>query len=424
MAWRKVKGLSVQHDRARDRWRLRFHIDKQRWSRGYATKALTHTAADEYAARIKRGEDVRPRDLREPEPPARQEVVVTPGSVRDLGNKWITAEQQQRGSNTNDSYAGCLLNHIYPALGDVRVHKDTLTRDVCKAFVQGLVGKVSTRTTRRLLFNSRKAVLSTLTAFCTWAVDEQQALPFNPAKGLRKYIRDPDELKRPVVVWTHEQADRLLAVALERMPHWYPYLYVAIHTGPRGGELIELRWDEDFTTPGHMTVQRQALSTPRKRYATTKGALTRERDRTAVRVVPTKGRETRLIPLRLDVQRVLDQHRAAQRAWAFKQGRPVPQLVFTTITGKRVILTHFRRRVLKPLCQAAKIPFTSKGHTTRHTFATVLLARGVALDKVSEWLGHKAVAVTESVYKHWIRDPRRDEELGQLVDAAWRVDRD
>jgi integrase len=70
-------------------------------------------------------------------------------------------------------------------------------------------------------------------------------------------------------------------------------------------------------------------------------------------------------------------------------------------------------------CRAAGVPVTSHFHTTRHTFATVLLAAGEDLYWVSEQLGHKNIRTTEQVYRHWIRDARRDAERAARVAAAW-----
>jgi integrase len=99
----------------------------------------------------------------------------------------------------------------------------------------------------------------------------------------------------------------------------------------------------------------------------------------------------------------------------------VPSLVFTAPRGGRVRVNVFEQRILPQLCRWANVPVTTRFHTTRHTFATVLLHAGIELAEVSKWLGHASTATTELHYKHWIRDTRRDAAIGQLVDAAWRV---
>jgi integrase len=418
----KTKGISVRYDRSKQLWRIWFEIKGQIWSESHSTEALARAAAAEYARRLAKGDDIRPARLRE-----KPKAVLAPmaGTVRAEGNAWIIERQRRKKAGTNDFYAGLLADHIYPALGDLPVTSERLTRRVCIDFAKALVGKVSTRTKRPIKLGTRKGIVLTLSAFCGWARDQHpDTLGFNPADDLLEYISDADELPTPMVVWTHQQVDALLKATLERKPHWYAFLYVALKTGLRAGELIELHWDQDFEIPGHVFVQRQYQVRPRKTYAEdADGQLTSERTRGAVQVVPTKGRQSREVPLRADVQLVLSRHRTAQKAWALKHAQSVPALCFTGERGARVAVRNFERRILPKLCIWAKVPYTTKLHTTRHTFATVLLSAGVALGDVSTWLGHASEATTERHYKHFIRDRRREAEIGKLVDKAWTVTR-
>jgi hypothetical protein len=57
------------------------------------------------------------------------------------------------------------------------------------------------------------------------------------------------------------------------------------------------------------------------------------------------------------------------------------------------------RRVLK----AAGLPLHHSPHSFRHTFASILLARGEPVQYVSEQLGHASVELTTRVYGRWLR---------------------
>jgi integrase/recombinase XerD len=64
------------------------------------------------------------------------------------------------------------------------------------------------------------------------------------------------------------------------------------------------------------------------------------------------------------------------------------------------------------------IPFGP--HIFRHTYATELLRRGVAIEVVAHLLGHASIATTGDAYAHLkIEDARR-----ALVAAGWLADRD
>jgi integrase/recombinase XerD len=41
-------------------------------------------------------------------------------------------------------------------------------------------------------------------------------------------------------------------------------------------------------------------------------------------------------------------------------------------------------------------------HRFRHTFATDLLTKGIPLELVSAWLGHRSVKITQQHYSHWV----------------------
>jgi integrase len=59
-------------------------------------------------------------------------------------------------------------------------------------------------------------------------------------------------------------------------------------------------------------------------------------------------------------------------------------------------------------------------HSFRHTYATELLRRGVAVEVVAHLLGHASVATTSDTYAHLkIEDARR-----ALVAAGWLADQD
>jgi integrase len=417
---RKVKGISVRYDRTKRCWRVWFKINKQAWSRAYASEALANETAQEYGRRLLAGEDIRPAHLRAPAPPK----PVTAGTVRAEGNTWIIERQHELSPAITDLRAGHFHGYICPTLGDLPVHDKTLTREACIAFARSLVGRVSEETGKPLRFGTRKAICRTLSAFCGWARDQARIpLGSNPADKLRKYVVDADELTAPILVWTHEQVERLLKVTQEQAAHWYAFLYIAIKTGLRKGELIELQWEKDFEIAHHVFVQRQYRTRKRKRYAEdAEGRLTREPNDTAARVVQTKGKALREVPLRPADEQVLARHRTSQKAWALKSRKPLPTLCFVgPVQGHRVQVGNFETRILPELCRAAKVPVTTKLHTTRHTFATVLLTAGVPVGDVSMWLGHVDTAMTERIYKHWIRDRRREAELGRMVDEAWRV---
>jgi integrase len=424
----KVKGISVRYDPAKELWRVWFFIRGDGWSESYATQAEARAVEQEYQRRLLAGEDIRPARLR---PKVMTPQDVAPGSVRDLGDRWLVARAKHKKATTNDFYDSNLQRHIYPAVlpdgtvfGDLPLTDAAVTRQRCMAFGQSLIGKASARAVGATLrYNTRKGIMRTLSALCGWARNHA-GLTANPAEGLDEFITDPDEQDPDKVVWTHEEADRFLATVKAKAPQWHMFFLFALRTGLRGGELVELQWDLDFKVKDHVMVQRQFMTRPRATFTIDdEGRRVRTIDETAVRVTTTKSKQKRRVWLRPEVQEALGRYKAEERERFLKKGQKLPALVFTGERGARVHVRNLERRVLGDLCRAADVPLTTGLHTTRHTFATVLLAAGEDLDWVSRQLGHAEVATTERKYRHYIPDDRRDKERGARIDAAWRVER-
>jgi integrase len=78
------------------------------------------------------------------------------------------------------------------------------------------------------------------------------------------------------------------------------------------------------------------------------------------------------------------------------------------LAGARVPFVQ-QRGYLKSFTRAARLAGIGEGftpHSLRHVFASALLARGVPITDVAEWLGHRSIEVTYRIYGH-------------LVPSAW-----
>jgi integrase len=78
------------------------------------------------------------------------------------------------------------------------------------------------------------------------------------------------------------------------------------------------------------------------------------------------------------------------------------------LIGARVPFVQ-HRGYLKSFSRAARLAGIIEGftpHSLRHVFASALLARGVPITDVAEWLGHRSIEVTYRIYGH-------------LVPSAW-----
>lgn len=148
--------------------------------------------------------------------------------------------------------------------------------------------------------------------------------------------------------------ERRLSIALP--VRLRPLVTLALHTGLRHAELLQLRWQD-------LDAERRTLTIPAAR---------------------AKGRRVRTIPLNASARAAL-------------HGLPDygPE---SRVFGYRSIHSMFVRARRR-----AGLPEAIKIHTLRHTFATRALRQGIDLRTLQKWLGHQSIATTE-LYTHPVSD--------------------
>jgi integrase len=75
--------------------------------------------------------------------------------------------------------------------------------------------------------------------------------------------------------------------------------------------------------------------------------------------------------------------------------------VFASSEGTPLDAQNIVYRYFKPLLKQARLP-SIRWHDLRHTYATLLLARGTHPTYVQKSLGHASVQLTLDRYSHWI----------------------
>jgi integrase len=170
---------------------------------------------------------------------------------------------------------------------------------------------------------------------------------------------------------TFEETPRFLRAAA---PEWKAFVTIALKTGLRVGELLALRWEDLDLVVGRLVVRR---------------TLWRDQEGTP------KGGRTREVPLSDEAIAVLKAHRHLKGPY-----------VFCEADGTR--LTHSRVKDVVPwACSKAGLAKRLTTHDLRHTFASHLVMRGVALKAVQELLGHATIDMTMR-YAHLSPDVKRD----------------
>jgi len=258
-----------------------------------------------------------------------------------------------KAENSFQRDLGIINVHLIPFFGSRFLH--TITAKEIERYKAERLGKVKSQTLNR--------ELSTLKHLFKMAV-EWGYIRENPAKPVRMF-RVP---KKDARFLDKEEVPRLLDACLMQAPEIYPLVVAGLYTGMRSSELFNLRWEDiDF---GRETL---TVNSTEQHH--------------------TKNYESRTMPLREEVQRILEPMRKGKG------------LVFRPEEVKE---KTFYKRVIKRLAKAGKLAglehFTL--HSLRHTFISHLVMSGVPLPTVQKLAGHKDIKTTMQ-YAHLSPDHLR-----------------
>ena len=222
-------------------------------------------------------------------------------------------------------------------------------------------------------------------------------IPWNVSDDAERPRIEREEI-HPV---SEEQAKIFLKAA--KSHRLYASFLLDLATGLRLGELLALAWDDVDLTKGTLRVRR---------------SLQNRQDGSVVFEKLKSKKSMRVVPIPPDVLAELKRHKSRQaeehmkaRAKAAKHSEKFgvqldPEtywvesgLVFRQVNGDRLDPHSFFRTYKKLLKEEAKLE-EFRFHDLRHTFATLMLKKGVNVKVVSEMLGHASIQITLDTYAH------------------------
>lgn len=359
----------------------------------------------------------RTRRPRPADPPPPSAVVLTPSPTTPqpvlfaaFAERYLALADSAKSDHVNK--ARNVRNHLIPALGDLplrainRVVIDDLRvrlrepgDEACSYRSRHRKEKpVSAR--RRSRPRTAKTVnniLATLRGILNLAFDYELVDRVPRIRPDREARREPDFLG-------FDETEAFLAAAsLE----WAVMFLVAVRTGVRRGELLELRWRDV-----HLDGPRPQLRVSRSVKIEPHGVHT---------IKEPKGRRGRSIPLAPSVLQALRRLKAERERELLgnlgnpRSGGPLEgALVFPGEDGGHRNYRRYYAAVIATAKQAG-IARHVHPHLLRHTFASHCYMRRVPPQIVQKWLGHSSVTTTER-YAH-LR-PDADDELIQVVDQG------
>jgi len=201
-----------------------------------------------------------------------------------------------------------------------------------------------------------------------------------------------------------DQANKLLDVTRNEGDRFEALYILALTTGLRIGELLGLKWTDIDLDAHRLRVSRQ---------------LQRGQGHNGEDLIFTepKAASRHTIDLPARTVEVLKRHRKRQLEDKLTAGGAYQDnaLVFAASLGTPLGPEKVTQRSFKPLLKRAGLP-EIRFHDLRHTFATLLLARGVHPTYGQRALGHASVKMTLDRYSHWM--PSMGRATAEAIDAA------
>ena len=312
---------------------------------------------------------------------------------RAIAENWLKG--QSPDAATRGALRSRLESQIYPRFGDLTIGsiKPSTVRDW-----QGHLDE------QKLSENYKLVLFTALSGVLDSAVDDK-LIRENPCKA--KTIRRPSGGSPKVVVWPEE---RLTAVR-DGLPDRFSIIApLGAGLGMRQGEILGVSiedFDEDEMV---LRLVRQI----------------RIVDRTLV-FAPPKGGRTRTVPVSASVwAEVVDHERqfpsaAVTLPWLEPDGKPVTvQLLVTGEGGRLYSGDLFSKVVWLGAFRKAELAYEKRRdgmHALRHFYASVLLAQGVSIKELAEYLGHADPGFTLRTYTHLV--PSSHERARVAIDGVF-----
>lgn len=279
-----------------------------------------------------------------------------------------------------DRLESTVVNHIIPHLGGLKI--DKVTRDQIQALINQLYKK------EKLSYSSVKKVYVALNS-CYKHAMIADVVTKNPCLGI--VLPSQNQATKQVLPLSMEEVELMKTELAKTMPngapsYFYGFAYLLIlHTGMRMGEALSLRWEDvDF--------EKQTITISKN------NVLSKKRDADGNRIGGYEL-QTQNSTKTASGNRVIPMNRSAEEALlALKEGNDTPYVIINS-KHNPVLPSNFERSFHAVLNHAG-IEGNYGIHALRHTFASMLFAKGVDVKIVSELLGHSTVKITYDIYVH------------------------
>lgn len=292
----------------------------------------------------------------------RQGERLAPILLSELSREVEEYSRQRHAKKTTEDYKSTFrifVRHV----GDIPLSS------VDRAMVEDYI---TTRTKETSSYTGRKE-LAYLSGAFKYAIARRYVIE-NPCKGVRK-----PSIPQKMPIFLSEAEVHVLLLSID-LPVFRDVVEFAVNTGMRQMEILSLRWEQ-------VNLQDKIVILDNRNNV-------------------TKSKKVRSIPLNRTALEVLQRRKEPSETgivFAYKHKS----------ISQNLMVKYFKKYVIR-----AKLNPKLHFHSLRHTFASLLVQRGVSIFQVSKLLGHSNVAVTE-IYSH-LRGDDLQEAIEKLTEKTNR----
>ena len=293
-------------------------------------------------------------------------------------NSWLSTIQTEVRQNTYRSYCGNMKNHIIPYFEKHKVLLQDLKpyhlENYYKSKMQkGSKLKSSSALSPTTIKHHHQNISKALSDAC-----RRGLIMFNPAAAAKtpKTERYRAEYLEP------SQIDKLLLLFKGNAVE-LPVMLCAVY-GFRRSEVLGLRW-------GNVNLETKTITISETLQQNTGGNYTDK---------PKTESSYRTLPMTDNVYSALIAHKSLQNERKSVMGNyyVCNDYVCTQVNGE-VITPNYLSRVFHSVISKSDLP-TIRLHDLRHSVASNLIASGISVVDVKDWLGHANASTTLDVYSH------------------------
>lgn len=266
---------------------------------------------------------------------------------------------------TIEGYESILSYRLLPYFKNKRMRSITTT-DI-NTFLDSLAKE-------GLAVKTKRNIRNVLNGIMVLAVQEN-VIGFNPLANIPPFREAKKENRRALTVEELRQLLHTLETYHEKKKNYksvnmliYPYVYLAIYTGARRGELCALTWDDIDVEKCTVSINKSI-----NEHLDIEEPKTLNANR--VNAIP-KDVMAKLLP--------------------FKDSKC--NKVFHTCTGEYIKPSNIAR-AFRNVLKFGALPHICL-HELRHTLATLALQAGVPITDISKQLGHASISTTLDFYSH------------------------